>query len=130
MNIPEISNDMKQGLRSESVTSAQAVDRSQVRNGSVRPANDAVQKTSSAQEDKQSSNLSKDKLETLVKDAENILEQNDVQLKFNVLQEDDTVQVEIVDADGKTIRKIPGDDLLKLSKSLKNLERGFLDEVS
>jgi len=51
-------------------------------------------------------------------------------LKFNVLEENDTIQVEIIDSDGKTIRKIPEDDLLKLSESLKNLGKGFLDKVS
>jgi len=131
MNIPEITNEMKQGIRSESVSPTQSVDRTYDSDGSVKPAPDAIQKQDGAQnDDTQSNNFTREELETLVKDAEDQLEKNDVKLKFNILEEDDAIQVEIVDADGKTIRKIPGDDLLKLSKSLKNLERGFLDEVS
>lgn len=130
MNIPEISNELKQGLRSESMVPAQSVDRSHIRNGSNRVAPDAIQKLSAAQGDKSSHNFSKEELNAIIEDAEKQLEKNDVKLKFNVLEENDTVQVEILDAEGKTIRKIPGDDLLKLSKSLKNLERGFLDKIS
>ena len=48
---------------------------------------------------------------------EDQLANNNVKLKFNVLDESNTIQVEILDSDGNTIRKIPGDDLVKLSKS-------------
>lgn len=129
MNIPEISNEMKQGVRSESVTPAQSADKPHAENRPDRLNPEAVYKQSSAQGEKNSPNFSKEDLTKLVEETEKQLDKNDVKLKFNVLEENDTVQVEIVDAEGKTIRKIPGDDLLKLSKSLKNLERGFLDEV-
>ena len=130
MNIPEVVNELKQSLRSESVALAQSVDRSHIRDGSTKVPLDAVQKQSRAQGDKQSRNFSREDMNALIDDAQKQLDKSDVKLKFNVLEENDTVQVEIVDAEGKTIRKIPGDDLLKLSKSLKNLERGFLDKVS
>jgi len=130
MNIPEISTELKVGIRSESGTPAQVVDETQGHNGSARAAPDITQQQETSQQNRQPETFSKEKLDELVMDVEQFLERNDIQLKFNVLEEDDTVQVEIVDSDGKTIRKIPGDDLLKLSKSLKNLERGFLDEVS
>ena len=66
----------------------------------------------------------------MIAEAEEHLEAKNIKLKFNVLENNDTIQVEIVDSDGKTIRKIPDDDLLKLTKSLKNLGQGFLDKMS
>ena len=113
-----------------SVIPALSEDKPHVRDGTVSPELETVQKQDEAHGDKQPLNHSKEELDNLIEEAEKQLEKSDVKLKFKVLEEDDGVQVEIVDPDGKTIRKIPGDDLLKLSKSLKNLERGFLDEVS
>jgi len=129
MNILDISNDVKQSIRSENVATAEAMDRS-VRSNAEPTGPDAVQRQDSAQQDKQSQQFTREELETLIQEAEEHLANNDVKLKFNVSEEDDAIQVEIVDSTGKTIRKIPEDDLLKLSKSLKNLERGFLDKVS
>jgi len=130
MNIPEFTNEMKQGSRIDNMIQAPAVDRPPAPDGSIRETREVVQKYSNAQEDKQPQDFSREELDAIIKTAEEQLEQNDVKLKFNVVEENDTVQVEIVDAKGKTIRKIPDDDLLKLSESLKNLDRGFLDEVS
>lgn len=131
MNIPEISNDMKQNVRSENVARAQNEDRAIPDQGSVRTAPATVLKQEGA-ESKSSGeqHFDKEQLDSIIKEAQEHLEQQDINLKFNVLEEGETVQVEIVDSDGKTIRKIPEDDLLKLSKSLKNLERGFLDKIS
>ncbi|WP_316900624.1 flagellar protein FlaG [Pseudodesulfovibrio indicus] len=71
----------------------------------------------------------REELDTIIAEAEQALDSNDVKLKFNVLENNDTIQVEVIDSNGKTIRKIPEDDLIKLTKSLKNLGQGFLDEV-
>lgn len=129
MNIPEVSNEVKQNVRSENVVTAEATERP-VRDGTAKSGQLVVAKQDNAKSDKQSQHFSREELDSFIKDAEEHLANNDVKLKFNVIEENDTVQVEIVDGDGKTIRKIPDDELLKLSKSLKNLERGFLDEVS
>ena len=67
MNIPEMNNEMKQGMRSENVSQAQAVDKPHVREGSLRPGPDAVQKQAEAQEDKQPRNRTKDEIDSLVK---------------------------------------------------------------
>lgn len=130
MNIPEITIDMKQDLRSESVAQAKAVGRSPAQETSSQPPVDAVQRNRGAQPDKQAESFSAEELNSMLAQAEENFASNDVKLKFNVLQENDTIQVEIIDSDGKTIRKIPEDDLLKLSESLKNLGKGFLDKVS
>ncbi|BCS87112.1 flagellar protein FlaG [Pseudodesulfovibrio sediminis] len=129
MNIPDIRIDTKQGMRSESVTPAKAVAR-QPDQGETAKRTDAVNKQDASDTDAQSNHFSREELNTLVAEAEKQLENSNVQLKFNILEENDTVQVEIVDAEGKTIRKIPDDDFLKLTKSLKNLGQGFLNEVS
>jgi len=130
MNIPEIKNEIKQGLHSESVVPTKVVDKPPTHSENAMVNADAVHKLSDAQADKQSSSFSKGTLNSLIQEAEEHLEANNIKLKFNVLEEDDQVQVVIVDDEGKTIRKIPGDDLLKLSQSLKNIGKGFLDETS
>lgn len=129
MNIPEITIETKQGPRSESAAPAKAVDRPPVQESDDRPRIDAVNAQDETQE-KQTENRSREELASMIAEAEEHLEANNVKLKFNIIEEDDTVQVEVIDSDGKTIRKIPDDDLVKLTKSLKNLGQGFLDEVS
>lgn len=129
MNIPEITNEVKQGLRSENPVPAETVDKPPVQDGTSVHA-EAVQKLEKTQADADSSNFSKEELNTLIEEAQEQLDANNVKLKFNVLEEADTVQVEIIDGEGKVIRKIPDDDLVKLSKSLKNFGQGFLDTVS
>lgn len=128
MDIPEIRNELKQNVRSENVAAARDVDRL-VRDG-TKTDREVVSKRDNASREKQSQHFSKEQLDTIIHEAEKHLANKDVKLKFNVIEEADKVQVEIVDGDGKTIRKIPDDELLKLSDSLKKLERGFLDEVS
>ena len=128
MSIPEISIEMKQGLRLESLLQANDAAGPPAHSENEKVPTDAIQKQSET--DNQSTGFSKEKLNSLIAEAEEHLKANDVNLKFKILEENDTVQVEIIDSDGKTIRKIPDDDLLKLSKSLKNLGQGFLDEIS
>ncbi|MGE4422828.1 MAG: flagellar protein FlaG [Pseudodesulfovibrio sp.] len=129
MNIPMMNIDMKQELRSESVVPAKAVQKPPVQDGSARR-DDVVVAQDKAQPDKNSDTPTREELKTLIAEAEDSLESKNIKLKFNVLENNDTIQVEIVDSDGKTIRKIPEDDLLKLTKSLKSLGQGFLDKVS
>lgn len=130
MNIPEVSNEVKQSLRSESVTTAQSME-ALARDMSGKNRSDAVQGLSGTDKNKeQEQHFSKEELNQFIEESQKELERNNVNLKFNILEEADTIQVEVVDAEGKVIRKIPGDDLLKLTESLKNLERGFLDMTS
>ena len=128
MNFPEINNDIKQNVRSESIATAKAEGMA-VKDEAVQKL-DVVQKSDNAQNDKQTDQFSRKELETVIRETEEQLANNDVKLKFNVIEENDTVQVEIQDQAGKTIRKIPDDELIKLSKSLKSLERGFIDQIS
>lgn len=130
MNIPEITSDVKQDLRSENVVRAKAVDRPPVREPSSPTPVKIVERQDEAQPGRRSGSLPKEELDSLLSEIEEHFASNDVKLKFNVLEENDTIQVEIIDSDGKTIRKIPDDDLLKLSESLKNLGKGFLDRIS
>lgn len=129
MSIPEVSLELKQIIRPESTLQAKAVHNPAAQTDS-RSQSNATRSQSYVDTDSQLSRLSKDELNSLVAEAQEHLEANNVNLKFKVLEEDDTVQIEIIDADGKTIRKLPEDDMVKLSKSLKNLGKGFLDKVS
>lgn len=129
MNIPMMNIDMKQELRSESAVPAKAVQKPPVPGDPIRR-DDVVVAQDGAQPDRQSGNPTREELDALIAEAEDHLESKNIKLKFNVLENNDTIQVEIVDSDGKTIRKIPEDDLLKLTKSLKNLGQGFLDKMS
>ena len=128
MNIPDMTIEMKQGLRSENASTAKAEYRPPTQDGTA-PRADVVNAQGKAASGK-STGPTREELDAMIAEAEKLLETNDVKLKFNVLQDRDTVQVEIIDSDGKTIRKIPDDDLLKLTKSLKNLGKGFLDAMS
>lgn len=130
MDIPKISTDMEQRLRSESATSAKAVDNPPAPDKKTEHRIDAVNAAENTGPDRQSTGYSREELNELIADAEEHLEANDIKLKFNILEENETVQVEIVDSKGKTIRKIPEDDLLKLSRSLKDFGQGFLNMVS
>lgn len=125
MNIPERITDVRQGTRSESLFPATTAERPP----GQASASDGTAKNGTAATDT-GKTLSREVVNSLVADMTTKLEDNNVQLKFNVLEENETVQVEILDADGKTVRKIPSDELVKLSKSLKDLDRGFLDQVS
>lgn len=121
MNVPEITNEIKSTQRVEDVAPAYVADKQPPGNGDARAARDAVQKHSAAQGDRESQTHSREALNQSIEDAEAHLVKHDVKLKFNVLEENDTVQVEIVDPDGKTIRKIPDDEFIKLSKSPRTL---------
>ncbi|MDD3313302.1 flagellar protein FlaG [Pseudodesulfovibrio sp.] len=126
MNVPESVIETRQGASSESVFPAKAADRPPGQDRNNRSESDGAGASGAAS----AKGVSRETVNTLVSEMETRLEQNNVQLKFNILEEDDSVQVEIIDGDGKTIRKIPSDELVNLSKSLKNLDRGFLDEIS
>ena len=130
MDIPRINTDMKQDMRSESVVQAKAMDRPPVQETKSRHPVDTVNRSDMVQPDKQSPKISEEELNAMLSQVEEHFANNNVKLKFNVLEENGTVQVEIIDSDGKTIRKIPDDDLLKLTESLKNIGKGFLDKVS
>ncbi|WFS64236.1 flagellar protein FlaG [Pseudodesulfovibrio thermohalotolerans] len=129
MNIPVMNIDIKQDSRSENVVPGRAGPKQNAPDGSI-PRNDTVMAQSKAQADRQSENPTREELDTLIAEAEEHLKANNVKLKFNVLENNDTIQVEVVDSDGKTIRKIPDDELIKLTKSLKDLGQGFLDRMS
>ncbi|WP_207263596.1 flagellar protein FlaG [Desulfovibrio sp. Huiquan2017] len=126
MNFPMMNIDRKEELRSESVGSAAIAQKPPAREWR----NDEVMAQDETQSDKQSDSFSREELENLISEAEEHLEAKNVKLKFNILENNDTVQVEIVDSNGKTIRKIPDDELIKLTKSLKDLGQGFLDRMS
>ncbi|ADU62688.1 MAG: flagellar protein FlaG [Pseudodesulfovibrio sp.] len=130
MNFSEISNDIRQSLRSESVAPAQAKVRAPARDAESETAPLAVNRSGENALANRPHTLSKDEATALAADIEKVLEANNVKLKFNIIEENDTVQVEIVNNEGKTIRKIPSDDMIKLSKSLESLDRGFIDARS
>ncbi|WP_285904941.1 flagellar protein FlaG [Pseudodesulfovibrio pelocollis] len=125
MNFSEISRE--RDLRLEGVTPAKTVARPPARDPETRetpPIRDGSAK------DEKPAPLSREDVAALAAGMEKTLEASNVKLKFNIIEDNDTVQVEIVNGEGKTIRKIPSDDMIKLSKSLENLERGFLDARS
>jgi len=132
MNIPEITTEVKQGARSESFTPVLAPEKPPVNGDGDRGSTETVNRHSEAgsRQSRQSRSLSRDEIDNLVSDMEDRLASNNVKLTFNILEESNTIQVEVLDSDGNTIRKIPGDEMVKLSKSLKNLDRGFLNKLS
>lgn len=90
----------------------------------------AVNQSNSSSTTDNKQHLPPDELARIVQEAQDKLDKSDVKLKFNIRDESDVVQIEVVDDSGKTIRKIPDDEFIKLSESLKKLERGFIDTTS
>jgi flagellar protein FlaG len=53
-----------------------------------------------------------------------------VSLKFHVLQDQETVQVEVVDPEtDKVVRKIPSDEMLKLAENIREQAGGLFSKV-
>ncbi|WP_243546419.1 flagellar protein FlaG [Pseudodesulfovibrio tunisiensis] len=128
MNIPEVNNEVR-ALRSENVTPAVKPQESPPQDMSFRK--DAVQKTGKADADPQKEgSASREEVERQVQTVQEKLDARDIKLKFNVLEKEDTVQVEVQDEQGKVIRKIPADEMIKLSQSIKEFVGGFLDRTS
>jgi flagellar protein FlaG len=124
MNFSEISSDVRQGVRPEGTPSPKAAGRPPARDPGTRDTPNTHDQNGTAESGRP---LTREETTALAANMQKTLDANNVKLKFNILEEDDTVQVEILNGEGKTIRKIPSDDMIKLSKSLENLDRGFLD---
>ncbi|MFW5488832.1 MAG: flagellar protein FlaG [Desulfovibrio sp.] len=61
-------------------------------------------------------------------ELEDSLASHGLKLKFKVDEKTDILQVEVLDSTtGKTVRKLPPDNLLQLTASIKELSRGLLD---
>ncbi|MBG0789382.1 MAG: flagellar protein FlaG [Desulfovibrionaceae bacterium] len=131
MNIPEISTTaIKQSVRSESAAQAKAIGRLSVREDSSQTSIDVVNRQDSSSSDRQPATFSEKELNSMLSEMEEHFASNNVKLKFNVIEDNGTIQVEILDSEGNIIRKIPEDNIIKLSESLKNLGNGFLDKMS
>ena len=64
-------------------------------------------------------------------DAQKEMDRQGVKLSFNVQEDNETVQVEVRDTEtGKVVRKIPADEVIKLSESIKQFAGRFLDKTS
>jgi flagellar protein FlaG len=94
-----------------------------------------VQETSDGHEDNGSGqpggSFSREEAEKLSKQAEQYFGDKGVKLHFKVLDDDGgSVQVEMLDASSqKVIRKIPQDELVTLSESIKRMAKGVLDKA-
>ena len=73
--------------------------------------------------------LTRDEARGLAEQAQQYFKEQGVNLRFRLLEESKEVQVEMVDADShKVIRKIPQDEVVKLSDNLKRLAKGVMDK--
>jgi|GEM_PF-1291077 flagellar protein FlaG len=85
------------------------------------------QKTS---EPSESEEISAQKLQHLTEAVDSYMSSLGVNLKFNIDERTDTVQVEVRDPEtDKLIRKIPGDEMLDLAASIENMVGLFLDKA-
>ncbi|MEF2146336.1 MAG: flagellar protein FlaG [Desulfovibrionaceae bacterium] len=72
--------------------------------------------------------LDRDTVERMLHEAQEEMEKRGVELHFKLSEEADTVQVEVRDPqNGKVIRKIPEDELVRLSANIKGFAGAFLD---
>ncbi len=83
------------------------------------------------QQDKTQQNqeaLSEKEMETLFSEVQEKYQQKGMELHFSVHEETGQIQVEVVNsADDKVIRKIPRDEMLKLSAQIKEMAGTLLD---
>ena len=74
--------------------------------------------------------LSRESAQKLVREAGRYFHDQGVNLHFKLLEDSNAVQVEVVDAQSrKVIRKIPEDEVVKLSAALKRMAKGVLDRA-
>lgn len=67
-------------------------------------------------------------LEEYLGDVKDRLAKNNVELKFTFHEDTGALQVELINAENdKIVRKIPPDELIKLSSSLREMAGAFLD---
>ena len=66
-------------------------------------------------------------LEHYLGDVKERLARNNVELKFTFHDDTGSLQVELVNGEDKVVRKIPPDELLRLSASLKEMAGAFLN---
>lgn len=67
--------------------------------------------------------------EQVLSQAQDYFRQRGVDLHFKVLDETGALQVEMTDSGSKrVIRKIPGDEIVKLSDNLKRMAKGVMDK--
>lgn len=75
--------------------------------------------------------LDRKDVEKLVTDVQKDFDSRGITLKFNLIDNSSDIQVEVMDSEkNKVIRKIPADELVKLSASIKNLAGVFVNKQS
>lgn len=74
--------------------------------------------------------LSREGAEKILKQAQAYFKKQGVDLNFKLLDGENELQVEVVDAQShKVIRKIPEDEIVSLSDNLKKMAKGVLDKA-
>jgi flagellar protein FlaG len=75
--------------------------------------------------------LTREAVQQALNEAQQQLSTRGVTLKFNLIDNSKDVQVEVVDsANQKVIRKIPADEAVKLSASIRNMAGVFMNKQS
>lgn len=75
------------------------------------------------------SRLDRKSIEKVLAEAEQSLAEKGVALKFSISEDSDDLQVEVRDAgSNKVIRKIPTDEVVRLSQSIKDMSGVFMDK--
>lgn len=70
-----------------------------------------------------------DSVKQAIAKAEEELSSMGVALKFNLNEDSDSIQVEVWDSNSeKVIRKIPADEVVRLSESIKDMAGVFMDK--
>lgn len=64
--------------------------------------------------------LSREQTRTIVREMEDKLREMNVSISFEVHEDLDTVQVELRDGEGNVVKKIPSDELVKLSQNIQS----------
>ncbi|GEM_PF-1026595 len=130
MNIPEVKTEMKSPVRTNGHTVVQQTAKPFAEQSGVQQHYSVakLEKTEAAREAK--TTLDKDRVQQAAETAESELAAKNLKLKFNIIEESKTIQVEVLDADNKVIKKIPADDVVKLAKAIrKQFPGSFVDKT-
>lgn len=130
MNIPEIKNDVKPPARTTEHKAVPQEEKALAQRSDALE-HQAVEKIEKTEDGRHpQSRFDKEKVRQVADKMESELAEQNLKLRFNVIEENKTIQVEVRDAENKVIKKIPADDMVKLAKSIrKHFQGSFVDKT-
>lgn len=110
--------------RASAYSSSVPGDAKQTNAGNHRASGTAVERP----DEQSAASVDRETVQKVLEDTQQHLHERGVDLKFRIDQDSGDIQVELVNKENeKIVRKIPADEVLKLSNSLKEMAGAFLN---